>query len=509
MTDQWKGLPYSDRQPQDAPQAAIPTPPVSVPEDSPDSAPQKTSSRMGMMYGAMIVAAVGIFMLIRYLGRDSVASAVNGHFGAPGNSPADALSHVLLALFVIIMCARLFGALFKKLHQPEVIGEVIAGIALGPSLLGRISPAASKFILPPTVSPYLYIISSVGVILYMFLVGVELDTQLLRRRTHASVAISHASIITPFLLGSALALWLYPRYATQDVPFSVFALFMGISMSVTAFPVLARILTDSGMHKTRMGTIALACAAVDDVTAWCLFALVVSIAIAKPGRVLLTVGLTILFIAFILKFVQPAMKWLVRKRLRDRRTTQGTMVIVFGALLLSALATDAIGIHALFGAFLLGTMIPHDSALARDVTAKINDLVLVLLLPAFFAYTGLRTQIGLVNGRDQWIACGLIILVASLGKFGGSAAAARISGLSWRQSASLGILMNTRGLMELIVLNVALDLGAITPTLFAMLVLMAIVTTVATTPVLHALKTEEREKEDTNVYDAAEVSPAV
>jgi Kef-type K+ transport system membrane component KefB len=509
MTDQWKGLPYSDRQPQDAPQATIPTPPVSVPEDSPDSAPQKTSSRMGMMYGAMIVAAVGIFMLIRYLGRDSVASAVNGHFGAPGNSPADALSHVLLALFVIIMCARLFGALFKKLHQPEVIGEVIAGIALGPSLLGRISPAASKFILPPTVSPYLYIISSVGVILYMFLVGVELDTQLLRRRTHASVAISHASIITPFLLGSALALWLYPRYATQDVPFSVFALFMGISMSVTAFPVLARILTDSGMHKTRMGTIALACAAVDDVTAWCLFALVVSIAIAKPGRVLLTVGLTILFIAFILKFVQPAMKWLVRKRLRDRRTTQGTMVIVFGALLLSALATDAIGIHALFGAFLLGTMIPHDSALARDVTAKINDLVLVLLLPAFFAYTGLRTQIGLVNGRDQWIACGLIILVASLGKFGGSAAAARISGLSWRQSASLGILMNTRGLMELIVLNVALDLGAITPTLFAMLVLMAIVTTVATTPVLHALKTEEREKEDTNVYDAAEVSPAV
>jgi Kef-type K+ transport system membrane component KefB len=507
MTDRWKGLPSPDKQIQNAPQSVIPATPVNQPEESPYLAPQKTSSRMSLMYGAMIVGAVGIFMVIRHIGRNSVAPIGNGQFGRLSTAPPDALAHVLLALIVIILCARVLGAIFKKIHQPEVIGEVIAGIALGPSLLGRISPAASKFILPPTVSPYLYIISSVGVILYMFLVGVELDTQLLRRRTHASVAISHASIITPFLLGSALALWLYPRYATQDVPFGVFALFMGISMSVTAFPVLARILTDGGMHKTRMGTIALACAAVDDVTAWCLFAFVVSIAVAKPGRVLLTIGLTIVFVAFIFKFVQPAMKWLVRKQLRDRRTTQGTMVVVFAALLLSALATDAIGIHALFGAFLLGTMIPHDSALARDVTSKINDLVLVLLLPAFFAYTGLRTQIGLVSGSEQWLACGLIILVASLGKFGGSSVAARVSGISWRQSAALGILMNTRGLMELIVLNVALDLGAITPTLFAMLVLMAIVTTVATTPILHALKHDE--EVDDAAYDAAEVSPAL
>ena len=468
---------------------------------------ERTSSRSTLIYGAMIVGAVAIFMLIRALGHHLGAASLGGQYGKFNGAPPDALAHVLLALIVIILAARLFGALFKKLRQPEVIGEVIAGIALGPSLLGRFAPATAKFILPATVSPYLYIISSVGVILYMFLVGVELDTQLLRRRTHSSVAISHASIIAPFLLGSSLALWLYPRYATQDVPFGVFALFMGISMSVTAFPVLARILTDSGMSRTKTGTIALACAAVDDVTAWCLFALVVSIAVAKPGRVLLTVGLTILFIIGVFKFVQPAMKWLVRKQVRDRRTTQGTMVIVFAALLLSALATDAIGIHALFGAFLLGTLIPHDSALARDVTAKINDLVLVLLLPAFFAYTGLRTQIGLVNGTDQWLACGLIILVASLGKFGGSSIAARITGLSWRQSAALGILMNTRGLMELIVLNVALDLGAITPTLFAMLVLMAIVTTVATTPVLHALRNEE--EIEVRHYEAPETSPAL
>ena len=511
VTNRWKGPTSPDTQTQGTSQSVMPATPVSPAEvnpaeESPDGAPQKTSSRMSLMYAALIVGAVGIFMFIRHIGRNSVAPIGNGQFGRISNAPSDALAHVLLALIVIILSARLLGAIFKKIHQPEVIGEVIAGIALGPSLLGRIAPTASKFILPTTVSPYLYIISSVGVILYMFLVGVELDTQLLRRRTHASVAISHASIITPFLLGSALALWLYPRYATQDVPFGVFALFMGISMSVTAFPVLARILTDSGMHKTKMGTIALACAAVDDVTAWCLFALVVSIAVAKPGRVLVTIGLTIVFIAFIFKFVQPAMKWLVRKQLRERRTTQGTMVIVFAALLLSALATDAIGIHALFGAFLLGTMIPHDSALALDVTSKINDLVLVLLLPAFFAYTGLRTQIGLVSGSEQWLACGLIILVASLGKFGGSSVAARISGISWRQSAALGILMNTRGLMELIVLNVALDLGAITPTLFAMLVLMAIVTTVATTPILHALKTDE--EADESAHASAEVSPA-
>jgi Kef-type K+ transport system membrane component KefB len=260
---------------------------------------------------------------------------------------------------------------------------------------------------------------------------------------------------------------------------------------VTAFPVLARILTDRAMHTTRMGAIALACAAVDDVTAWCLFALVVSIAAAKPGRVLVTVGLTGFFIFGIFKFVQPAMKWLVHKRAREKKTSQGTMVIVFAALLLAALATDAIGIHALFGAFLLGAVIPHDSALARDVTAKIKDLVIILLLPAFFAFTGMRTQIGLVAGTRQWLVCGLIILVASLGKFGGSSVAARVTGLSWRQSAALGILMNTRGLMELIVLNVALDLGALQPTLFAMLVLMAIVTTVATTPVLHLLEGEK------------------
>ncbi len=334
-------------------------------------------------------------------------------------------------------------------------------------------------------------IAQVGVILYMFLVGLELDTGLLRHRAHASVAVSHASIIAPFLLGSALALWLHPSFAPAGVPFTVFALFMGVSLSVTAFPVLARILTDRGMQGTRMGSIALACAAVDDVTAWCLLAFLVSVVQAEPGRVLVTVGLTAAFIVAMLVLVRPAVRHLALLRDSQRALSQITFTVVCVGLLLSALATESIGIHALFGAFLLGALVPHDSALARDVRTRVEDLVLVLLLPAFFAFTGIRTQIGLVHGGGDWLLCAVIIGVASLGKFGGSAVAARLTGLGWRQAASLGILMNTRGLMELIVLNLGLDLGVLSPKLFAMLVLMALVTTFATTPILHALRLEE------------------
>jgi Kef-type K+ transport system membrane component KefB len=296
--------------------------------------------------------------------------------------------------------------------------------------------------------------------------------------------------VVPFLLGSALALWLYPIFSTKDVPFVVFALFMGVSMSVTAFPVLARILTDREMHTSQMGAIALACASVDDVTAWCLFALVVSLARAHPGDVLLTLALTAGFITAIFVFARPAAVWFVRQHDQRRITGQSSIVVACVALLLAALATQRIGIHALFGAFLAGAIIPHDSLLAQDIKRKFEDLVVVLLLPTFFAFTGLRTQIGLVHGLRDWIICLVIIGVASVGKFGGGAIAARLTGLSWRHAASLGILMNTRGLMELIVLNVGLDLGVLSPSLFAMLVIMAIVTTLATTPVLQALAEE-------------------
>lgn len=440
-------------------------------------------------YPLMLGGAAGLFLLIRAAGVTLTAPAVEGErapVGAPPGS-TDVLLHVLLALVVVILAARALGALCKRLRQPPVIGEVIAGILLGPSLLGRLWPGATSFLLPPAVAPFLSILAQIGVILFMFLVGLDLDTGRLRHRTHATVAISHASIIAPFLLGSVLALWLYPRLSTSDVPFTVFALFLGASLSVTAFPVLARILTDQGLQKTRMGVIALTCAAVDDVTAWCLLAFVVSVVNARVSGALTTFGLTGLYVLFMLLVARPLVARAVRaQELRKEVTQTATAVVVVG-LLLSALATEAAGIHAIFGAFLLGAIVPHDSLLARDLTHKLEDLVVVLLLPAFFAFTGMRTQIGLVHGVSQWLVCAVIIGVASLGKFGGSYVAARITGLSARDAASLGILMNTRGLMELIVLNLGLDLHILSPTLFAMLVLMAIVTTLATTPVLQVL----------------------
>lgn len=445
-------------------------------------------SRTALVYIVMVAAAAAVFLWLIYFGNSLQAPTGAGMFGqkAPRQSGV-VLMHVLLALVVIILCARGLGAVFQRLNQPPVVGEMIAGILLGPSLLGRVAPTASAFILPSSVAPFISVIANVGVILYMFLVGVELDTTLLRGRTHSSVAISHASIVVPFLLGGGLALWLYPLYSTSDVPFVVFALFMGVSMSVTAFPVLARILTDREMHTQPMGAIALACASVDDVTAWCLFALVVSVARARPGDVLITLALTAGFIIGVFLILRPAAAWFVRLHQDRRISGRGSIVVACAALLLAALATQRIGIHALFGAFIVGAIIPHDSQLALDIKQKFEDLVIVLFLPTFFAFTGLRTQIGLVHGTRDWLICLLIIAVASVGKFGGGAAAARLTGLDWRQSASLGILMNTRGLMELIVLNVGMDLGVLSPTLFAMLIIMAIVTTLATTPVLQAL----------------------
>jgi Kef-type K+ transport system membrane component KefB len=302
------------------------------------------------------------------------------------------------------------------------------------------------------------------------------------------VAISHASIVCPFLLGAILALWLYPKLAPPGVPFTSFALFMGVAMSITAFPVLARILTDRRMENTELGVVSLSCAAADDVTAWCLLAFVVGVAQSKLGGAVQTVIFAILFIAFMLTVIRPlAIRFLGQRAEKTPPRRMAVWVLV--ALLLSALAAEWIGIHAIFGAFLLGAIIPHDSEVALDFRHKLEDIVKILLLPAFFAYTGMRTKIGLVSGTEAWVICGVIILVATLGKFGGSLLAARCTGLNWRLSASLGILMNTRGLMELIVLNIGLELGVISEKLFAMMVIMALVTTIATTPVLHFLTT--------------------
>jgi Kef-type K+ transport system membrane component KefB len=455
---------------------------------APSNEPGRWALRL-VVYAAMLAVAVGLFFLIREVGSGLVApsGALTAAKKPAPPATSDTLTHVLLALGVVIVLARAMGSLFKRINQPPVIGEVIAGIMLGPSLLGRIAPEVSAFVLPPNIAPFLGVIAQVGVILFMFLVGLHLDTGLLKQRTQTSIAISHASITVPFTLGAALALWLYPRLSSSEVPFTVFALFMGVSMSVTAFPVLARILTDRRLHTSRMGSIALACAAVDDVTAWCMLAFVVGVVQSNAQGALLTVLLTAAYIAVMLVVVRPAAVWMARRYEHPSRVGQSTLAVVCVALLASALATELIGIHALFGAFLLGAIIPHDSALARAAQDKLEDTVVVLFLPAFFAFTGMRTQIGLVSGWEQWLVCGVIILVASAGKFGGTLAAAKLTGLSWRDSAALGVLMNTRGLMELIVLNVGLDLGVISPSLFAMLVLMAVVTTLATSPALHLL----------------------
>jgi Kef-type K+ transport system membrane component KefB len=399
---------------------------------------------------------------------------------------SDPLPHVLLALAAVLVTGRLLGLLFRRVGQPPVIGEVVGGILLGPSLLGQVWPEAAAFVMPQEVAPFLGVIAQLGVILYMFLVGLELDLAALRQRARTTMVIAQAGIAVPFLLGAALAVLLYPDLSGGDVPFASFALFLGVATSVTAFPVLARILTDLRMHKTPLGVLALGCAAVGDVTAWCLLAFVVGVAQARVDGAFLVLGLTAAFLAFMFLLVRPLVTRALA-RCDALPLTPGVIAVVFAALLLSALATQAIGIHAIFGAFLLGAVIPHDSALAQALTHELEDLVTVLLLPAFFAFTGLRTQIGLVAGAEQWLLCGLIIVVATVGKSGGTLLSARLSGLGWRDAAGLGVLMNTRGLMELIVLNIGLDLKVISPVLFAMMVLMALVTTLATAPLLQLL----------------------
>ena len=397
------------------------------------------------------------------------------------------LVKVLLALTVIMIVARLMGMLFRRLDQPAVIGEVIGGIMLGPSLLGRVAPDTAAFVLPADAAPFLSIISQLGVILYMFLVGLELDLAVLRTKARITIAISNAGIFVPFALGAVLAWAIHQDYAPPGVTLAPFALFIGVSLSVTAFPVLARILSDHGLQRTAMGIVALTCAAIGDATAWCLLALVVGVTQASTGAAIVTVLMTVLYVVLMLTLGRALMSRAVPRLDASISVGEQTLTLVLVAVLLSALATEFIGVHAIFGAFLFGAIIPHKSAIARHVRERIEDVVRVMFLPAFFAFTGLRTEIGLVQTVDDWLMCLLIIAVATAGKFGGSTLAAKASGLDWRNSAALGILMNTRGLVELIVLNIGLDLGVLTPRLFTMLVLMALVTTIMTSPILMAL----------------------
>ena len=393
------------------------------------------------------------------------------------------LAILILQILSIILIARLFGWLMNKIGQPTVIGEIIAGIFLGPSLLGLVFPQLSNFLFPPESLVHLQFLSQIGLILFMFIIGMELDVGILKKSAHDAVVVSHASIIIPYFLGVLLAYFLYENFAPDTISFTAFALFIGIAMSITAFPVLARILQERDLTKDHLGTLAITCAAVDDVTAWSLLAVV--IAIVKAGDItgaLLTIFFSIVYITFMLFLIKPLLNRIAQTHFTRETVNKPILAILFGILLISSYLTEVIGIHALFGAFMAGVIIPANQSFRRVLAEKIEDFSLVFLLPLFFVYTGLRTQIGLLNNPNLWIVCLIIIAVAIVGKFWGSALAARFVGQSWRDSLVLGALMNTRGLMELVVLNIGYDLGVLTPEVFTMLVLMALITTFMTGP---------------------------
>lgn len=397
----------------------------------------------------------------------------------------DPLAILLAQIITIIIVARFFGWIFRKIGQPSVIGEIIAGIFLGPSLLGMYFPEFSLALFPIQSLGNLQFLSQIGLILFMFVIGMELDLKVLKNKANEAVVISHASIVIPFALGIGLAFFVYKSFAPEGIPFLSFSLFMGIAMSITAFPVLARIVQERGIHKTRLGAIVITCAAADDITAWCLLAVV--IAIVKAGTfesALYVIALAFLYVIVMLFIVKPFLKRVGDLYAKSENLSKPVVAIFFLTLILSSYATNIIGIHALFGAFMTGVIMPDISKFRTIFIEKVEDVSVILLLPLFFVFTGLRTEIGLINDPFMWKVTGFIILVAVVGKFLGSALAAKFVGQSWRDSLTIGALMNTRGLMELVVLNIGLDLKVITPEVFTMMVIMALVTTFMTGPAL-------------------------
>ena len=438
----------------------------------------------GLLLAALtLLTALGVAGVLHLGGDLRPPGGLGGVHGGGGHT--DTLRAVLLALAVVTVVARGLGVLLQRvLGQPAVIGEIIAGLVLGPSVLGALAPSWQQAILPDEAAPSVGLIAKVGVVLFMFLLGLELDPRVLRDSGRTALQVAIPSILLPFLLGTGLSLWLYPRYA-GGVSFTLFTLFIGVCTSVTAFPVLARILSERRLQATRLGVLALSAAAINDVVAWTLLLLLVGLAQARLSEALWTLPALGLYLAGLVWIARPAMAWLAAREERETGPLRhGVLAVVFVSLLGSAWITELLGVHALFGAFLLGVVMPHEGRLASHLHRSMEDVVLVLFLPAFFAFTGMRTQVGLVTDAQGVLATGAIIAVASAGKLLGTALAARASGLGWRPASALGVLMNTRGLMELVVLNVGLDLGVITPALFTMFVIMALVTTFATSPLL-------------------------
>lgn len=396
------------------------------------------------------------------------------------------LAHLFVQLLVIVAASRLVGRLFTAIGQPSVVGEMAAGILLGPSLFGLVAPEAFAFVFPESSLGALKLFAQIGVCLFMFTVGMELNVEHARNKAHTAVVVSHASIVFPYLLGVGLAYFLFSELAAPGTTFVAFALFMGISMSITAFPVLARILQERGLTQTPLGSTAITCAAVDDVTAWSILAFVVAIvkasSLAGAGFNLLLVVIFVATMVLGVKRVLPRI--LGSANLTAENPSRNTLAVIACLVVASSLCTEVIGIHALFGAFLAGAIMPDIAGFRHKLAVRVENFSTVLLLPLFFAFTGLRTQINSLNSVYDWVVCAVVIAVATFGKLGGSAAAARLTGMNWSESLQLGALMNTRGLMELIALNIGYDLGILSPRIFTMLVIMALVTTMLTGPLL-------------------------
>lgn len=450
----------------------------------------------------LYISVIGVFAFVIYFlinhgktletGRDVVQKSVNTnetflfHFNETiQHNLKHPMAILLLQILTIIFTARTFGFIFNKIGQPTVIGEIIAGIFLGPSLIGSWVPEFSLFMFPKESLGNLQLLSQIGLVLFMFVIGMELDFKVLKTKTTDALVISHIGIIVPYTLGFGLSFFIYKEFAPPTVDFISFALFMGIAMSIAAFPVMARIIQERNLTKTKLGTLAITCAASDDITAWCILAVV--IAIVKAGTItgaLFTIILSLIYLVVMIKLVQPFLKRLGEVFSNKESLSLNVVAAIFGILLISSLITEVLGIHPLFGAFLAGAIMPPSINFRRLIIEKIESVSLGLFLPLFFVFTGLRTQIGLLNNAHLWYTCAIVISVAIVGKFGGSMVAAKLVGNSWKTSLSIGAFMNTRGLMELVVLNIGYDLGILSPEIFAIMVLMALFTTFMTGPSL-------------------------
>jgi Kef-type K+ transport system membrane component KefB len=396
---------------------------------------------------------------------------------------------------MIIAASQLMGFIFRKMRQPEVVGQVLGGILLGPSFFGKYFPNLFDSVFPVASMGNIHGLSQIGLVFFMFILGMQIDFELIRKETRAAVVISQAGFILTFAMGVVLSYFLYNRFIMPAVQFYVFALFIGIAMSISAFPVMASILRSRKLLNSWLGNMALVCAATDDIIAWFLFTIMLTIikggSLSSVLRILLN---CVLYGCGMLLIVRRLLSRALGRDIANGRVSGATFVGLLLVVLASALCSDLIGLHVMIGAFLVGTIIPGNASFKQLIIDKLEDICVTLLLPLYFLMTGLHTRIDMVNNADDLFVCLLIIVIAVSGKLFGSAIAARVMGMSWHTGLSIGVLMNTRGLVELIILNIGMELGIISQPLFTLLVIMALVTTCMTQPLLNVLVRLERKK---------------